>query len=89
MVGYDRRAECSKAARAIALEAEAIPYCDCTDHYSAAHPNLDNTLLAYSIGADRVRTGAVPFGWDELMPAIEHVIDDAWSADRHPLAMSA
>ncbi|WP_319530267.1 hypothetical protein [uncultured Cohaesibacter sp.] len=89
MVGYDRQAECLKAARAIAMEAEALPNCDRQEIYSAAHPNLDNELLAYSIGADRVRTHVVPFSWEEMMPAIERVIEDAWSSELNPLALSA
>lgn len=75
MHGFDKGTELRTIARSIALDAEAI-LVDADGRF-ARNDNLDAQLLAYSISADRVRTGAVPFGRDEMMRAVEQAIEDA------------
>ena len=74
MVGVAEDPELIAAARTIALDAEAITSCTCTMDIEAAFADLDTQLLAYSIGRDRVRTGALPYDYPTLMQAIEQVI---------------
>ncbi|SFN50462.1 hypothetical protein SAMN04488056_101117 [Cohaesibacter marisflavi] len=74
MVGVDQDPELIEVARAIALDAEAISPSPCTMDEEPAFAALDTQLLAYSIGRDRVRTGAVSYDFPILMQAIEHVI---------------
>ncbi|PLW78371.1 hypothetical protein [Cohaesibacter celericrescens] len=79
MDNYEISPGCIKAARAIALEAEAILPCTCTEGFDAMQNSLDAQILAYSIGAERVRTGSVTFSREEMMKALEKVIDEAKS----------
>nr|WP_321982270.1 hypothetical protein [uncultured Cohaesibacter sp.] len=80
MVGVDQDPELIEVARAIALDAEAISPSTCTMDVEPAFAALDTQLLAYSIGRDRVRTGAVSYDFPILMQAIEHVIAHEKSA---------
>ena len=78
MHGFDKGTELRKVARTIALDAEAI-LANAEGQFER-NTNLDAQLLAYSISADRVRTGAIPFGKQEMMHALEQIIDEALAA---------
>ncbi len=69
-----RDPELLEAARSIALDAEAISSSTCTMDVEATFAELDTQILAYSIGRDRVRSGAVAYDYPLLMGAIEQVI---------------
>ena len=77
MIGYDRDAACHKAARTIAIEADAISACQQFPYNCDTSIQLDAQILAYRIGAQRIRAGQLSFEQAELHAALEHVMEEA------------